>query len=319
MAVVRSEDYFEELREGRVEYRRVLAGSVAWVPIRVAVRLVAGLAWTLGACFISRLASVAGLFSAPLAKRWTKAVSRRWIGAMPAILGIRMTVIGRRPEKPYFLVVNHITWLDALSMYALCDVRSVVMAEMLTMPIMGTLFRGLDAIPTRRLPEDTPRCMAEMMATLRRGGNLLMAPEGNISPGREVRRFRPRLLEAAVRCSFPVHYASITYRTPKGSPPAAGRVLFGPDPNFPYPEGKIPEAEFEGWGTQRSFLSHLVRLLALPHSEIVVRFGREPIHGNNPVQLANELQQAVTRIFTPVQGHPAKTEPVAPSVRARFG
>jgi 1-acyl-sn-glycerol-3-phosphate acyltransferase len=178
------------------------------------------------------------------------------------------------------------------------------MEEMVTMPVLGTLFRGLDPISTRRIAEDNPACLAEMTAALRRGENLLMAPEGNLSPGREVRRFRPRLLEAAVRCEFPVHYASITYRTPKGCPPAADRVLFGPDPHFPWPGGRIPESEFEGWGTQRNFVSHLVRVLALPYFEIVVRFGPEPILGTNVVQLASDLQQAVTWIFTPVQGHP---------------
>ena len=84
-----------------------------------------------------------------------------------------------------------------------------------------------------------------MMATLRSGGSLLMAPEGVISPGQDVRRYRPRLLEAATRCNFPVHYVSLTYRTPKGCPPAADRVLFGPDPYCPWPDGKIPEAEFQ--------------------------------------------------------------------------
>jgi 1-acyl-sn-glycerol-3-phosphate acyltransferase len=269
----------------------------------VAVRLVTGLTWTFGAFFLSLLAAMAGLFSATLAKRWRHAIARRWISVLPSLLGMRVTVVGRVPEKPYFIVNNHITWFDFLTMSKLCDTRAVVMAEMLSTPVLGTLVKGLGGIPTRRLAEDTPRCIAEMMATLRSGQNVLLAPEGNISPGREVRRFRPRLLEAAVRCNFPVHYASITYRTPKGCPSAAERVLFGPDPHFPWPDGKIPEAEFEGWGTQRSFLSHLVRALALPHFEIIVRFGRNPIRGTNPVQLANELQQAVTRIFTPVQGH----------------
>jgi 1-acyl-sn-glycerol-3-phosphate acyltransferase len=290
-----------------------------WVPLRVAMRLACALAWTFGAYFLSLFASMAGLFSQPLAKRWAMAVSRRWVRGMPAMLGMCMTVVGNRPEKPYFLVFNHISWLDVIAINALCDARTVIMAPMVRIPVMGRLWRALDAIPTRRIAEDTPACLSEMMATLRRGDNLLMAPEGNISPGMEVRRFRPRLLEAATRCNFPVHYVSLTYRTPKGCPPASDRVLFGPDPDFPYPGGKIPEAEFEGWGTQRSFLSHVLRLLALPYFEIVFRFGPEPVHATHPVQLANTLQQAVTNIFVPVQGQPAKADPEPLLVRAGSG
>jgi hypothetical protein len=129
----------------------------------------------------------------------------------------------------------------------------------------------------------------------------MMAPEGNISPGREVRHFHARFLGPAVECGMPVHYASITYRTPDACPPAKERVLFGPDPHFPWPDGKIPEKEFEGWGPQRSFLGHLILLLALPWYEIVVRFAPEPILGTDPVQLAKDLHDAVESIFTPVR------------------
>ena len=283
------------------------------------MRLADGLSWTFGAYFLSLLVSLAGLFSRSLAERWQRGISRRWVGGMPARLGICMTVVGNRPETPYFLVNNHITWLDFLVMNTLCGARAVVMEEMVTMPVLGRLFRGLNAIPTRRVAEDTPACIAEMMATLRRGDDLMMAPEGNISPGCEVRRFRPRLFEAAVRCNFPVHYASITYRTPKGCPSAAERVLFGPDPHYPWPDGRIPEGEFEGWGKQRTFLGHLVRLLALPYAEAVVRFGPEPIRGAHPVQLAAALQQAVSDIFVPVQGHPKKTSCDGLLARDRVG
>jgi len=303
VAVVLSEDYFADVSEEKSEYHWVFPGFPVWKPVRVALRLGGALAWTLCAFFLSLFVALIGIFSPTGASRWRHAISRRWISAMPALLGMRVTVHGHRPETPYFLVNNHITWFDFLAMNNLCDARAVIMAEMLTTPVLGTLVGGLNAIPTRRMAEDTPACISEMMATLRRGENLMMAPEGVISPGREVRRFRPRLFEAAVRLNFPVHYASITYRTPKGCPPAADRVLFGPDPHFPWPDGKIPEAEFEGWGTQRNFLSHVVHALALPYSEIVVRFGSTPLSGANAVQLASDLQHAVTDIFTPVQGH----------------
>ena len=319
MAVVRSEEFIRNGFAESVEYLWEVPNTTLWTPLRVTVRLVRALAWTFGAYFLSLMASTAGLFSPTLAKRWTEAVSRGWVNRMPAMLGMCMTVIGRRPEKPFFLVFNHISWLDPVAMNALCDARTVVMAPMVTMPVMGRLWRALDAIPTRRIAEDTPACLAEMMATLRRGDNLLMAPEGIISPGQEVKRYRPRLLEAATRCNFPVHYASLTYRTPKGCPSAADRVLFGPDPHYPWPDGKIPEAEFEGWGKQRTFLGHVIRLIALPYFEIVVRFGPEPVQGKHPVQLASALQQATTDLFVPLQGQPAKTDPETLIARAGFG
>jgi hypothetical protein len=77
-------------------------------------------------------------------------------------------------------------------------------------------------------------------------------------------------------------------------------VLFGPDPDYPWPNGKIPESEFEGWGPRRSLLTRIILLFALPWYEVVVRFAPEPIVGTDPVRLANELHDAVEGIFTPV-------------------
>jgi 1-acyl-sn-glycerol-3-phosphate acyltransferase len=219
---------------------------------------------------------------------------------MPALLGLRRTVYGSPPEAPYFLVNNHITWLDFVTMNSLCDGRAVIMEEMLSMPFLGPFFKGLDPILTRRVKEEVPRVIEEVTAAIKRGDSILMAPEGVITPGRKVRRFRPSLLEAPVQCATPVHYASITYRTPPGSPPASQRVLFGPDPHYPWPGGKIPEAEYEGWGPRRTFVGHLVRLLALPWCEVVVRFAPEPITAPDCVSLAADLQRAVQDIFTPV-------------------
>jgi hypothetical protein len=41
-------------------------------------------------------------------------------------------------------------------------------------------------------------------------------------------------------------------------------------------------------------------LLALPHHEIIVRFAAKPIWAEDRFTLANSLQAAVQRIFTPV-------------------
>jgi len=265
-----------------------------YAPFRVASRLIRGVCWIFVCWAAIRVVEWSG--SSTLRKR----IARLWLKRMLPIFGMRVKTVGTPPPDPYFLVTNHITWGDLFVMEALCDMRCVVQAEDATFPFLGRLFLGLDPIFSERSADQIPRLVNEMTATIRAGGNILLAPEGVVGPGRAVRRFRPALLESAVQTGCPVHYASITCRTPDGYPPASKVVLFGPDPYYRTPDGKIPDSELEAWGPERSFFIHLVKLLALPWHEFTVRFAPEPIRGTDKVQLAKDLQAAVQSIFIPV-------------------
>jgi 1-acyl-sn-glycerol-3-phosphate acyltransferase len=278
-----------------------MSGEVLWRPLRVAFRLTAGVSWCILCSCIVLLLNVLKPVAPHVAKRWQRGVARTWLVTMPALLGMRITQVGKRPEAPFFLVGNHITWTDFFAMNYLCDVSCVSQYENKITPILGRLFSALDPIYVVRRPEYTPLVLQEMVATLRAGKSMLMAPEAVIGPGRTVHQFRAGLLEAAILTNTPVHYSSVTYRTPEGCPPPSESVLFGPDPNFRDENGQFPQAAREAWGKERTFLGQAVRMLALPWFEIEVRFGAKPISAPDKVTLANELHDAVLRIFTPVE------------------
>jgi len=259
------------------------------------VRLIGGVCWV----FVCWVAIWAAEWAG--ANAWQEQIARRWVNGMLRILGMRVKTIGVPPPGTRLLVVNHITWGDLFIMESLCDMRCVIQAEDARFPFLGRLFLGLNPIFSERCADQVPRLMAEVVATIRSGGSVLLAPEGVVGPGRIVRRFRPALLESAVQTRCPVYYASITCRTPEGYPPASKAALFGPDPYYRTPDGKIPESELEAWGPERSFFIHLLGLLALPWHEFTVQFAPNPIFRADKVQLANDLRNAVQAIFTPVE------------------
>jgi 1-acyl-sn-glycerol-3-phosphate acyltransferase len=261
------------------------------------MRLPALLIWVFLCYGMQCIIAPVSLINPALAKRLRRRVSRTWLKVMPPLLGLRIHVEGNTPAVPYFLVNNHITWIDFIAMNSLCRARCVAMAEMGTMPILSTLLAGLEPIYVQRTREDTARVLNVMTDALNRGESLQMAPEGTIGPGRSVRRFHAALLESAVRARRPIHYASITYRTPEGFAPASRRVLFGPDPYF---KEQTSAEEMALWGKQRTFLGHVVRLLALPWYEMHVRFAPEPVWAEDRITLANELHRKVQHIFTPL-------------------
>lgn len=271
-----------------------------WAPLYALRRFLSTFSWVLMCYAAIRFAQLIAIVRPAYGRALSFRIARRWIEGMPGRLGLRVTVDGTAPQHPYFLVNNHITWLDFIVMNALCDARCVAMAELQTIPIVGTLVRGLNPILVKRVRRDTPRVLALMIEALEAGESLQMAPEGVISPGRSVKRFRAALLEAAVQTGRAVHYASITYRTQADRPPASRVVLFGPDPHYTPAPGEVSEEELAAWGPQHTFFGHLFHLLAEPQVEVAIRFAQDPVRADDAVTLANDLQRSVRSIFTPV-------------------
>ena len=274
-----------------------------WGPLRSALRFLALLIWML-ACYIAlKLGALLLIFSSKTRQSFRRALNSVWVGGFRYLMGLRIRTKGAVPSEPCFLVCNHISWVDYILMANLVRNCAIVLqAEDEHLPLAGALMASSDPIFNVRKREAVQESVKRMAGILRTGNrNLLLTPEGVVSPGKEVRRFHAALLEAAVLANKPVHYASITCRTPEGCPPASRVLLFGPDPYFLGPDGKIPQSEIDVWGPPRPFLPHLLALLALPWHEFSVRFAPDPITREDRIALAQALQAAVQDIFTPVE------------------
>ncbi len=288
--------------EERNTHTWVLAGFPLWGPFRAAMRLVCGLFWVI-ACYGTLWVVSPLWFLSPIAAhRVQKKVARCWVHGLRGMLGIRLTEIGSPPKPPYFLVFNHLSWADFIAVNVLLDACCVLQAEDESFPLVGKLMTCMEPFFIKRQKrEDADRVVLLMTKAIQSGKSVMLAPEGIVGPGREVRHFHAALFESAIVTKMPVHYLSITYKTPEGCAPPSKVALFGPDPCFRTPEGKIPDSEIEAWGPERSFVVHLLRLLALPWHEIVFRYAPEPILGTERRQLAKDCQDAVQAIFTPVE------------------
>ncbi len=272
-------------------------------PIRARVRLVLALGWTLVCYAALKSIMIPGVFSRPLFVRLRKGLMNIWAAGVRRIMGMRVIVKGTPPARPCFVVTNHIAWLDFYGLIGLLDTTNVVEEPMGNVPIIGTLIAATEPIFVRRVKEDTARVKGLMVDALREGRGLLMAPETpetTIRRGSGVRMFRGGLLDAALMAETPVHYISITYRTPEGYPPPSKCLVFGPNPNLRGPDGRIPESEYAMYERQ-TFLQHLLKALSLPYFDFVVTFGNEGITGDDRIELANKLHDAVEKIFIPIE------------------
>ena len=94
---------------------------------------------------------------------------------------------------------------------------------------------------------------------------------------------------------------TLTYRTPDGWPPPSKALVFGPNPHLRGPDGKIPQSELDMFGPERSFFRYLLGVLALPWYQWIATFGPEPLVATDRIVLANQLQEAVSGMFEPME------------------
>jgi 1-acyl-sn-glycerol-3-phosphate acyltransferase len=212
--------------------------------------------------------------------RWRNLCFRNWSRLLLAVMGARVESRGAAPEPPFFLVTNHLSYIDVLVLASRVDAVFIAKSEVAGWPVMGTLCRSVGTLfVDRRANRDLPRVIAGIDRTLASGQGVVLFPEGTSTQGAEVARFHPSLLEVAARAHYPVSYASLGYSTEDGLRPANLSVCW--------------------WGDME-FTGHLWRLLALPGFSARLAFGDEQIQEEDRKLLAARLWRAVDGLFIPV-------------------
>jgi 1-acyl-sn-glycerol-3-phosphate acyltransferase len=255
---------------------------------RLLYRLTAALA--IGVAGLGLLVLILPLRAQSL-QRWLAArreAMRLWTGALCRVLGVQIERTGTVPDRPFFLVSNHLTYLDILVLGHECPARFVGKAELRHWPLVGWLCRGAGVIfIDRSSRRDVVRVGGEIERTFEEREGVVVFPEGTSTRGHEVAPFKPPVLAWPSMRGLPVHAVTLSYRLADDQPPADQVVAW--------------------WGGM-TFVPHLLRLLQLPRIEARVHFDPEPIVDEDRKRLAERLRAKVASHFEPLVDLP---EPVA--------
>jgi 1-acyl-sn-glycerol-3-phosphate acyltransferase len=194
-----------------------------------------------------------------------------WHRGVCRILGVQVVLQGS-PGDDSLVAANHVSWLDIPVLASVWHGDFLAKAEVADWPVIGSLVRRSGTLLIRRgSPESFRHALAALGRRLHLGGGACIFPEGTTTDGRAVRRFQPRLFEAAARCDAWVQPVALRY--------------FGPD-------GELhPLAPFIG---DDAFLPHLLRLLRGPAIRVEVAFlPRLSARGHAPRSLAEFTQWQV--------------------------
>jgi 1-acyl-sn-glycerol-3-phosphate acyltransferase len=244
--------------------------------VRAIVRLVLFIAATFGLYGIWFVLH----FFIPNKTYWRQLAFGSWTRAFVWISGMEIEVIGTPPKPPFFLVANHLSYVDIGALRSTVEGVFVAKAEVKDWFVAGRIVRDMGVIfIDRKNRRDIPRAGEEIIEKLTDGEGVIVFPEGTSTKGEEVLPFNSSFLEFASRTDLPVSYASISYRTPEGEPPASKMVC---------------------WWEDISFMEHLFRLFTVRRFTAILDFGDEPVVNPDRKQLAAELRQRVRERFIPI-------------------
>lgn len=247
--------------------------------LRPLSRLLVIAGWTLG-CLLVFLPGMGLLRPWPDRRlTWRRRMVRRWARGLTRVVGMRVTVSGPRPVNPFFLVANHLSYVDIVLLFAELQTVFVAKRELVHWPVIGYLTRlGGTIFVDRGSPRNALQVLESIAAGIARGEGIVVFPEGTSSSGDDVSPLRPALFEWAARSGFPVHVATIGYRTPPGSRSAREAVCW--------------------WGSM-TFVPHVIDLCRLPRFDAQLTFGDQPLVGTDRADLAARARQAIAAQLTP--------------------
>ena len=249
--------------------------------MRMAVRFALMLLMTAVLFSLRLLAWPTRLFSERADRRIRRFFLMAWNHGFARIANIRIIAEGPVPKPPFFLVANHLSYLDMVVLTHQTGCIYVSRGDVEHWPVIGFLSKSMYIIfIDRKNQRDTVRVNRLISHAIEMGDAVGVFAESRISPGKDVEPFKSALIEPAVAAGLPVYYATLGYETLPGDPPA-GQIV--------------------SWWRPEGFLHHLQRLLR--HRGVVarVRFGDEPLTGGDRKELAPRLHAAVRANFTPLQ------------------
>lgn len=212
--------------------------------------------------------------------RWRKLMLSAWGRSAAAIMGMRIMTIGEPPLPPFFLVSNHLSYVDIIAYAARLGCVFISRGDIADWPGIGLFARGVGTIfIDRRKLQDIPRVVGEINQALDERLGVVLFPEGGSGAGDRVMPFHPSLLDPAAKANYPVSYATIRYRTGPGAPPAYLAI---------------------NWWEDVTFGRHASKLLKLSRFEAFITFGSHAIRSDDRKALAKSLWSAVNDQFTPM-------------------
>jgi len=205
---------------------------------------------------------------------------RTWALGVAFIFNVQVDAVGEPPKAPFFIVSNHMSYLDIVPLYLNLRCTFVAKKEVRSWPVLGFMVKAVGVIfIDRNRRKDVKRVNELLNQSLNKYQGIIVFPEGTSSSGRDVLPFHSSLLELPATANRPVYYCSLYYETGEGDAPAEESVCF--------------------YGARDSFVQHIWRFAKTRSVFCEINFGKSPVQSSDRKELAESLHQKIEEIFRP--------------------
>lgn len=211
---------------------------------------------------------------------WRNMYMKFWSNMTASVFSLNVRKLGEVPEPPFFLVSNHLSYLDIIPLYLTLKCTFVAKMEVKKWPLLGFMVYMMGVIfVDRNSKKDVLRVNQVMMESMNEHQGIVIFPEGTSSGGEDVLPFRSPLLEVAAVNRIPVYVASVHYSTSVNDLPASDSVCF--------------------YGARHSFLQHLFIMAKNHRIDCTISFDPDPVIDSDRKNLTATLHQRTKNIFIP--------------------
>ncbi len=221
-----------------------------------------------------------GDFIIPNKQFWRQLVFRLWAKFFVKMSAMEIEVIGEVPKQPFFLVSNHLSYVDIPILRSVIESVFVAKADLEKGFLTGKIIKDMGIIfINRENRRDIPRAGTEILQKIEEGEGVIIFPEGTSTKGEKVLPFNSSFFEFAAKADLPIHYASINYQIEDGGRKASDAIC---------------------WWDDTVFIKHLWKFFQIRKSRAIIVFGSEPIVEPNRKELAKKLWNCVDEKFIPI-------------------
>ena len=209
--------------------------------------------------------------------KWRNICVKIWANLLAKAMGIKIHVIGSIPQPPFFLVSNHLSYLDIVIYFTKLKATFVAKSEVESWHVLGAMAKSVNTLFIKRTsPKDIPRVNSLIQKSLSENDGIIVFPEGTSSNGAEVLPFRSPLLAYPASTELQVYSAAISYKTSQADQPATNSIC---------------------WYADMTFVDHFLNLLKLKKINATLSFAEKTDKDSDRKLLASKLETRVKSIF----------------------
>lgn len=187
------------------------------------------------------------------AKRVGIFLTKRFCKLILILFNIKVKANLKPTRKGSLYVCNHLSYLDAIALFAHVEAVFITSTEIRDTPGLGTLCKLANCLFTNRQNfwgiKNEIRTISK---TMEAGFNVVLFPEGTTSSGHFMKNFKSSLVQAAVDSDTEIVPIAINYRKFNGRVP------------------QLEDRDYYAWYGSMEFMPHIIRLATIESLELTV-------------------------------------------------